>query len=129
MDDMDERYNKKNPFSVPPGYFEQLTDQVIDRVKKTEKPQKVRFMVLIRPYVGLAAIFLIALFVVQVILPHFIDERKMLKRENGETVVAQENVAADEVQLDSNFNPSSDEILEYLSTEVSDYELIYAELY
>lgn len=128
MENFDNKYKKKNPFSVPEGYFEQLTDEVMERVKKEEKPRRVGLVRMLKPYIGLAAIFLLALFVVQIILPRFIDNSRMLKKESAE-IVQEANDRGEEIELDSSFNPTSEEILEYLSTEVSSYELIYAELY
>lgn len=129
MDNFDDKYRKKNPFSVPEGYFEHLTNQVLEKIKEEEKPQKVSFVQLLKPYMGLAAIFLLALVIVQFVVPHFIDNNKMLKKVNTEMVTGVEENTSDNLVLDGSFNPTSEEILEYLSTEVSDYDLIYAELY
>lgn len=129
MDNFDDKYKKKNPFSVPEGYFEHLTDQVLEKIKEEEKPQKVSFVQLLKPYMGLAAIFLLAFVIVQFVVPHFIDNNKMLKKVNTEMVTGIEENTSDNLVLDGSFNPTSEEILEYLSTEVSDYDLIYAELY
>ncbi len=129
MDNFDDKYRKKNPFSVPEGYFEHLTNQVLEKIKEEEKPQKVSFVQLLKPYMGLAAIFLLAFVIVQFVVPHFIDNNKMLKKVNTEMVTGVEENTSDNLVLDGSFNPTSEEILEYLSTEVSDYDLIYAELY
>ncbi|WP_298612350.1 hypothetical protein [uncultured Odoribacter sp.] len=129
MDNFDDKYRKKNPFSVPEGYFEHLTNQVLEKIKEEEKPQKVSFVQLLKPYMGLAAIFLLAFVIVQFVVPHFIDNNKMLKKVNTEMVTSVEENTSDNFVLDGSFNPTSEEILEYLSTEVSDYDLIYAELY
>lgn len=128
MENFDDKYKKKNPFSVPDGYFDHLTDQVMERVKEEKKPRRTSFVHILKPYIGLAAIFLLALFVVQIVLPRFIDNSRMLKK--GSTEVVQEaNDRKEDIELDSSFNPTSEEILEYLSTEVNSYDLIYAELY
>ena len=128
MENFDDKYKKKNPFSVPDGYFDHLTDQVIERVKEEKKPRRTNFVHILKPYIGLAAIFLLALFVVQIVLPRFIDNSRMLKKESTE-VVQEANDRKEDIELDSSFNPTSEEILEYLSTEVNSYDLIYAELY
>lgn len=80
MDNFDDKYKKKNPFSVPEEYFGHLTDQVLERIREEEKPQKVSFVNLLKPYMGLAAIFLLAFLIVQFVVPHFIDSNKMLKK-------------------------------------------------
>lgn len=128
MENFDDKYKKKNPFSVPDGYFDHLTDNVIERIKEDKKPRRPGIVYMLKPYIGLAAIFLLALFVVQIVLPRFIDNSRMLKKESAE-VVQEANDRKEDVELDSSFNPTSEEILEYLSTEVNSYDLIYAELY
>lgn len=128
MENFDDKYKKKNPFSVPDGYFDHLTDNVIERIKEDKKPRRTGVVYMLKPYIGLAAIFLLALFVVQIVLPRFIDNSRMLKKESAE-VVQEANDRKEDVELDSSFNPTSEEILEYLSTEVNSYDLIYAELY
>lgn len=129
MENPDNKCKNKNPFSVPEHYFDDLTEKVMKRVEIEEKPQKAGWFTLFKPYLGLAAIFLIALFAVQVIVPHFIDSSRMLKKENRLSAGYEAVDSAEEYVLDAGFNPTSEEILEYLSTEVSDYDLIYAELY
>lgn len=130
MENIDDKYKKKSPFTVPEGYFDKLTDRIAERVQEEKKPQKVRFIQIVKPYMGLAAIFMLAFLVVQVVFPHFIDPNKMILKE-GETVEqTQQAVATDnEVIFDSYFNPTNEEIIEYLTTEVDSYDLIYAGIY
>lgn len=130
MENFDDKYKKKSPFTVPEGYFDKLTDRVVERVNQEKKPQKIRFIQIVKPYMGLAAIFLLALLVVQVIFPNFIDQNKMLLKE-GETIEQTQQTATidNEVIFDSHFNPTNEEIIEYLTTEVDSYDLIYAGIY
>lgn len=130
MENIDDKYKKKSPFTVPEGYFDKLTDRIAERVQEEKKPQKVRFIQIVKPYMGLAAIFMLAFLVVQVVFPHFIDPNKMILKE-GETVEqTQQAVATDnEIIFDSYFNPTNEEIIEYLTTEVDSYDLIYAGIY
>lgn len=130
MENKDDKYKKKSPFTVPEGYFDKLTDRIAERVQEEKKPQKVRFIQIVKPYMGLAAIFMLAFLVVQVVFPHFIDPNKMILKE-GETVEqTQQAVATDnEIIFDSYFNPTNEEIIEYLTTEVDSYDLIYAGIY
>lgn len=130
MENIDDKYKKKSPFTVPEGYFDKLTDRIAERVQEEKKPQKVRFIQIVKPYMGLAAIFMLAFLVVQVVFPHFIDPNKMLLKE-GETVEqTQQAVATDnEIIFDSYFNPTNEEIIEYLTTEIDSYDLIYAGIY
>lgn len=128
MENFEGRYEKKNPFSVPEGYFDRLDKRIEKRIEAENRPQKVRLVTLLKPYVGLAAVFLLALFVVQVVLPYAVDEERMLAKE-GQDVVAVKANKAESFEFDTGFNPTNEEILEYLSTEVDNYELLYADLY
>ncbi len=128
MENFDDRYKRKNPFSVPESYFDQLGKRIEQRIETEKKPQKVRLVTLLKPYVGLAAIFLLALFVVQVVLPHVVDKDRMLVSEKREGM-AEKETRSETFEFDSGFDPTDEEILEYLSTEVNDYDLLYADLY
>lgn len=57
MENFDDRYKRKNPFSVPERYFEQLDKRIEQRIEVEKRPQKVRLVTLLKPYVGLVAIF------------------------------------------------------------------------
>lgn len=130
MENFDDKYKKKSPFTVPEGYFDKLTDRVVERVDQEKKAQKPRFIQIIKPYMGLAAIFLLALLVVQVIFPHVVDKNKMLLKDGEQIEQTQQTANTDnEIIFDSHFNPTNDEIIEYLTTEVDSYELIYAGIY
>lgn len=130
MEEFNDKYKKKNPFSVPEGYFDTLNDKITERIKAEGKPQKIRLIQMLKPYLGLAAVFLIALFVVQVIFPHIVDKKRMLVR-TGETGIVATVVKedAEEMEFAPYFEPTNDEIIEYLEMEVSDYELLFADLY
>lgn len=129
MENIDNKYKKKNPFSVPDGYFENLTERIAENVKETEIPQKTKVIQMIKPYVGLVAIFLLALFVVQVIFPLVIDDSRMIAKDAN--AVKSQSVIEDEDadELNSTFQPTSEEIIEYLATEGNDFELLYAGAY
>ena len=34
MENFDDKYKKKSPFTVPEGYFDKLTDRVVERVNQ-----------------------------------------------------------------------------------------------
>lgn len=129
MDNFDDKYKKKNPFTVPDKYFDTFTDKLIDRIEGEKKPQKARLLQVLTPYLGLVAIFLLALFVVQVVLPHFIDPGKMLAKDQLGNVAVKESLPPENAAFDTDFNPTDEEIIEYLTLEVNDSELFYAELY
>lgn len=128
MDNIDDKYKKKNPFTVPDGYFDGLTDQVMQRVEKQKEPRRSRFMQVMRPYMGVAAIFVLVLLIVQAVLPLVVDKGQLFPRDTVEQVM----ITPDEIEediFDSHFNPTSDEIIEYLASEVDNYELMYAGVY
>ena len=128
MDNFNEKYERKNPFTVPDGYFEGLTDRIADRVNEEQKPKKTRFIQIVKPYMGLAAIFLLALLIVQVVLPGVVDKRQLLNK-NVEVVSTPTQETTIEDIFDSQFNPTSEEIIEYLASEVDNYDFLYAGIY
>ena len=126
MDNLDEKYKSKNPFSVPDRYFDTLGDRVMDRIKDEEgKTRETSSFQTLKPYLGLAGLFAFAMIVVQLLVPNLVDENRMLLK-NGEqaNMTAQ---AEDENIFDTDFNPSREEIIEYLSQETDPIEFLYAE--
>ena len=109
MDNLEEKYKSKNPFTVPDRYFDTLGDRVMDRIKDEEgKTRKTSLFQTLKPYLG-----------------NLVDENRMLSK-NGE----QANMtpqAEDENIFDADFNPSREEIIEYLSQETDPIEFLYAE--
>ena len=59
---LNERMGKKNPFTVPEGYFEQLKAQVMDRLPE-KKPTKVAVMKRLRPWLYAAACTCVGVFI------------------------------------------------------------------
>ncbi len=53
-----EEGHKENPFKVPEGYFDTLSDRVMDRINREEPEKKVRIRQIIRPQLALAAAIL-----------------------------------------------------------------------
>ncbi len=49
---------QQTPFKVPEGYFETLSDRVMDRIREEESGTKVRLWKIIRPQLALAAAIL-----------------------------------------------------------------------
>lgn len=127
MDNFDDKYKKKNPFTVPEGYFEGLTDRITANIEKKQKlptKQKPGLIRLIKPYMGLAALFLLALLVIQVLFPLVVDKSQFIKTDRGMAVQSQEMVNED--IFDSEFNPTTEEIIEYLTLEADSYDFLYA---
>lgn len=125
MDNLDEKYRSKNPFSVPDGYFESLEDRVMERVQEVKKPKRPSVLQVLKPYLGFAGLFVFAMVVVQLLLPRLVDEDRMLaKKVEQKAPVEQEE---EEWVFDTDFNPSREEIIEYLSQESDVTEFLYAE--
>ena len=114
MDNLDEKYKSKNPFTVPDRYFDTLGDRVMDRIKDEDgKTRKTSLFQTLKPYLGLAGLFAFAMIIVQ-----------LLKNGEQANMTAQ---AEDENIFDADFNPSREEIIEYLSQETDPIEFLYAE--
>ena len=65
MDNLDEKYKSKNPFSVPDRYFDTLGDRVMDRIKDEEgKTRETSLFQTLKPYLGLAGLFAFAMIVI-----------------------------------------------------------------
>ncbi|MDR0982097.1 MAG: hypothetical protein LBM07_02480 [Culturomica sp.] len=128
---MEKFENDNNPFKVPEGYFESLDEKIMKRVTGKPEKQRIKLSNILMPYAGLAAIFIMAFLLVQVIGNNFADESRMLQNPEfvKATTTATFEVDAGKVSLDNNFNPSSEDICEYLSTEITNYDLLFAELY
>ena len=126
MDNLDEKYKSKNPFTVPDRYFDTLGDRVMDRIKDEEgKTRKTSLFQTLNPYLGLAGLFVFVMIVVRLLIPNLANENRT-RLKNGE----QANLAAqteNETIFDSDFNPSREEIIEYLSQEADPIEFLYAE--
>lgn len=124
MDNLDEKYKSKNPFTVPDGYFDTLEDRVVSRVQETSR--EMTLLRILRPYLGLAALFTFAMVIVQLALPGLADENgTSLKKGIQQEVMAAQT--EDENIFDPDFNPSREEIIEYLSQETDPLEFLYAE--
>lgn len=128
MDNFDDKYKKKNPFTVPDGYFDGLTEQIMQRVEKQKETRRPRFLQVLRPYMGVAAIFILALLIIQAVMPLVVDKGQLFPRDTVEHVMMTPDEFEEDI-FDSHFNPTSDEIIEYLASEVDNYELMYAGVY
>ncbi len=126
MENFEDKYKKKNPFTVPEGYFEEVTDRIMEKVEKKAVKPKIGWTV--KSYLGLAAIFVLALMMVQVLYPVITGEERGAHREQAEEMAYVPDAVEEDI-FDSYFNPTSDEIIEYLAAEVDNYDLMYAGIY
>ena len=74
MENFDDKYKKKNPFTVPEGYFDELTGRITGRIEKQKEVKKSSSLRGLKPYMGLVAIFFLALMVFRFYFP----ERRIL---------------------------------------------------
>ena len=82
------RMGTKNPFTIPEGYFEQLTAQVMDRLPE-KKPAKVAVMKRLRPWLYAAACVCVGVFVAAVA---FNQQTEDLQGQQQMANMGQENV-------------------------------------
>ena len=116
---IEDRINQKtpnNPFSVPEDYFQTLESRMMEKITEEKQPRRTSWLQIARPYFGLTAFFAVAIIVVQFVFPRFIDDSRMLQK--GEVAAVQEQAAETwEIELDPDFNPTREEIIEYLAQE------------
>ncbi|GHV64049.1 hypothetical protein FACS1894199_01400 [Bacteroidia bacterium] len=127
MEHIDEKQEKRLPFAVPEGYFEGLENKIQEKIIQHQAPRKKRIMSLISPYLGLAAAFVLLFSLIQVMLPLFVDTNNVWQEKTMETADVQVS-EEDAVKLDLTFDPSSEEIYEYLAVEMKDFYQLYAGL-
>lgn len=128
MDNFNDKYKKKNPFTVPENYFDELTERIMERTAGQEKSRKIKFVQRLKPYMSLAAIFILALWVVQAIFPLVVNKDQLMQRDSIEYAIQALEPEEEDI-FDSQFNPTGEEIIEYLASEVDSYELMYAGIY
>ena len=128
MENMNEKYKEKNPFAVPDGYFDGLTERIMELTDNKKDVRKPRLLQVSRPYIGIAAMFVVMMGIMHVVVPMTMERNQTA---SGEAVAHStlEDELLEEDIFDSEFNPTSDEIIEYLATEIDNYELILADVY
>ena len=122
MNELDENKMRKNPFVVPEGYFEDLTDRVMDECRSQKAKKKTGLMHVLYPYIGFAAVFIVGMLVADAFLP------QKTSSADAVTLMAHEDDSS-EVKFDESFKPTDEEILEYLQEDIYAYRMILAEIY
>ena len=107
------KYEKENPFVVPEHYFDRLPDRIMQRVGR-KKGVSMRTIYSCGKW---AAVFLLGF--VGGIVSYNIHANVNRTAHSPETFEV--------TVFDSQFNPTCDEIIEYLVSEVDDYETLIAE--
>lgn len=114
------RCGKKHPFKVPEGYFEQFHKQLMNSLPEPEAldtapAPPISFMVRIKPWLYMAAMFVGTIFVVQSLM--FVQETRFPTEETAlnEEIYADE---ADEFMSTSLYNEYT--LYSYLTTDEND---------
>lgn len=117
MEKQENEYRQKNPFTVPAGYFESLNNRLMERVKEEKKTPTVKWTRVLRPYFGMAGVFAFAMLMLHWVLPGMFSS---VEREEEDPVEAYWNSIVEEqdIEFDDDFNPTTDEIIEYLTQEM-----------
>lgn len=127
MENFDDKYKKKNPFSVPDGYFDGLTDRITGQIERQKEVKKSLSLRRLKPYMELVAMFFLAFLVVQLLFPGT-KNTDLPDVKDGNAMVRVQEMEAEDI-FDSQFNPTNEEIIEYLAAEVDHYEMILAGIY
>lgn len=116
MENQEKEYKQKNPFTVPGEYFESLTERLMERVKKSDEKPKSEWVRVMRPYLGLAGVFVFAMLMLHWVLPGAFPSLE--KEEDSIEEYWQSIVEEQSIEFDEDFNPTKDEIIEYLTQEM-----------
>lgn len=116
MENMEDRYKKKNPFTVPERYFDELPDRIIARVQMTGGGMKRKPVRFLRAWRGAVAVVAVSL---GIWLSYMMASHNLDRIEKSE----------EEYVFDSQFNPTNEEIIEYLTSELDSYEWVIAGIY
>lgn len=127
MENFNKKYKQKNPFTLPEGYFDNLTERVMERIEEKEQP-KVGKLRQLKPYMGWVAIFIVTIALYSLLSS---KEQYFFEKNAQQESLVLENAESntDEYIFDSDFHPTAEEIIEYLAVEVEDYEFIIAGIY
>ena len=121
MTDFNEKYVKKNPFTVPTGYFETLESEIMFNIKREKKTPVLQML---KPYLGLVGVFIFAFMMIHKVLPHFAKDGEILLEKEQHLV----QKADHHPFFDADFNPTKEELVEYLAHEVNITEFLLEEM-
>ena len=130
---MNNLLNMKNdqPFKVPEDYFENLSDRVQEKIITEENPNK-RLIQVLKPYFWMAASVVGILFIAKIVLINSVPSDYKIQQfsQTENTAVDTQSTSLDELNWfsDETSEPTSDEIIEYLSDFDIDSESLLANL-
>jgi len=140
-------HGHKAPFTVPEDYFDNFTDHMMNKIQAetkngdvylsgnndTKKERKSSLIRIIKPAFALVAMVGFAFFFVNIIFPLVVNDNDKIIGRNSTTFSRESNTitassTGDSFQFDSDFNPTDEEIADYLSANVDDIEEFYNDL-
>ena len=124
MKQEEKEYQTNNPFTVPEGYFETLNDRLVEHVEESIHPPKATWVRVMRPYFGLAGVFVFAMLMLHWVLPQAFSEQPT---ETSDPIEAywQSVMNEQDLEFDEDFNPTKDEIIEYLTQEMDAFDFYW----
>lgn len=129
----------KSPFKVPEDYFNNLTERinenVQEQIKKEDKPKIISIFNSFKPYVAIAASFIIVWLLFNVVLSNLnIDQSQKIVAIADSTDINNTKSTTENLEVEAIFDDiattdeSVEAVIEYLIDEDFDAELILAEL-
>lgn len=111
-------FDKKNPFSTPEGYFESFEEKMMAKINE-EKPAKPKVIQMVKPYLYIAAGFLLLFTIGITVLKPFAD--KLNPQLATHTIIVDEDI---EFMLSQ---PDDYSILDLYSVDSAWFDQIYDE--
>ncbi|RZT96999.1 hypothetical protein EV201_1656 [Ancylomarina subtilis] len=129
---------KENPYKVPENYFDNLGEQIKDKIKKEEglfkdEPEKRSLMIQLKPYMWMAASILTLVIAARLILSVSISPEYKISSTNGGISQTTESIDStspekDVIFFDDLTEVSSEDIIDYLSENDIDTDVLLANL-
>lgn len=120
---IEDKYKEKNPFRMPEGYFEGLTDKVMDKIEEDDIPTKSKIVPMFKTFMWMAASFVIIFGIGRIVIPLAMDPSQRIQGAPSQSLVV-ENEQLQYDELDD-LDLSDDDIIDYLSEQtVDDFDLI-----
>ncbi|HAH22629.1 MAG TPA: hypothetical protein DCL77_02505 [Prolixibacteraceae bacterium] len=134
---------KSSPFRTPDHYFDSIEDRVMGSIKKETKKERIsgsrKVYLLLKPVIGIAASLLLVYLLASFPIKHFSTKNNLVKSASidttsGDTMDAyslnlsliDENSLMNTIFGDDSATPAKinpDEVLAYLSTDMTDLEI------
>ncbi|RXQ96714.1 hypothetical protein EO244_03540 [Ancylomarina salipaludis] len=129
---------KDNPYKVPENYFDNLGEQIKDKIKKEEnllesKSEKRSLMIQLKPYMWMAASIFTLVIAARLILSVSISPEYKISSSNfgiSQTAESTDSISSEEdaIFFDDLTEVSSEDIINYLSDNDIDTDILLANL-